>query len=244
MIFHILNGDSLSGQFPNDIPGEKIIFRECLLDGPLVAKNEDVFWQMRKEFLEFAYEATDYDRKSKEEILKITKIPSESTVFFWFEEDLFCQVNFWKASTLLPKDLQEAYLVLPGQNSPYSFAHLSAAQLFHQWENALKLDLEDIRLFNSLWTFYQNADVANALDYLESSEPKFSFLFPAVKAWENMIPTQKSEGLPMQTLRDIQIKNPVWDFRKVFREFQNHLPIYGFGDLQVKKLWEKMKSSP
>ena len=48
MIFHILNGDSLSGQFPEEIPGEKVIFRECLVDGPVQADSEEVFWKIRK----------------------------------------------------------------------------------------------------------------------------------------------------------------------------------------------------
>lgn len=31
--FHILNGDALKSQFPEQILGEKIIARECLVDG-------------------------------------------------------------------------------------------------------------------------------------------------------------------------------------------------------------------
>jgi hypothetical protein len=33
-VIHILNGDALGDQFPKDLPGEILIFRECLIEGP------------------------------------------------------------------------------------------------------------------------------------------------------------------------------------------------------------------
>lgn len=203
MIFHILNGDSLAGQFPEEIPGKKIIFRECLVDGPVKADSEEAFWKIREEFIEKEFSDSDYDTYSKAEILKISEIPDDSKVYFWFEEDLFCQVNFWKACALFPPTIQSAFLVMPGSNSPYSFAHLSNENLISQWENAIEIGIEDLELFQSLWKVFQNSDPEEALQSASNFERKFSFLIPVIKAWKEMIPNKNSRGLPFDELKRI-----------------------------------------
>ncbi|SHO64290.1 DUF1835 domain-containing protein [Algoriphagus zhangzhouensis] len=240
MNFHILNGDSLSQQFPKEISGEKIIFRECLVDGPVKSDSEDDFWNQRRKFIEAEFQEANYDSYSKAEILKISEIPEDSKVHFWFEEDLFCQVNFWKACTLLPPSIQSAFLVMPGSNSPYSFAHLSNENLISQWENAVELNSEDLELFQSLWKSFQNSDPEEALQSASNFEEIFSFLIPAIKAWKEMIPNENSEGLPKEELKKIHQELQTENFGPVFREFHRRLPIYGLGDTQVLKLWQSI----
>ncbi len=241
MTFHILNGDSLAERFPKEISGEKIIFRECLIDGPVSANTEEEFWKIRKAFLDLHYGEKDYDSFSKAEILKITQIPRGARVYFWFEEDLFCQVNLWKAITLLPIYIKRACLVLPSNSSPYSFAHLTSKQLLDQLNQATFLDSSDLEAFGKLWVCFQKEDPKKALQISESLPEKFSFLIPAIQAWKAMIPSKDSAGLPTETLKEIQAKQPDWNFGKVFHEFQRRLPIYGFGDLQVHRFWEGIK---
>lgn len=38
-MIHILNGDSLSDQFPLDLPGKTFVFRDCLIEGPKKVVN-------------------------------------------------------------------------------------------------------------------------------------------------------------------------------------------------------------
>ncbi|WP_100630022.1 DUF1835 domain-containing protein [Algoriphagus formosus] len=241
MTLHILNGDSLAEQLPKEIPGKKIIFRECLIDGPVAAKTENEFWKLRKDFLEKNYGAEDYDIYSKSEILKITQIQRESAVYLWFEEDLFCQVNLWKAISLLPDEIELVYLVIPGKQTPYSFAHLNSKQLRVQWKNPIKIDFEDQKLFKTLWKSFQSADTETASLQAQLGKEKFPFLNPALDAWKAMIPSKDSEGLPLKTLKEIQAAHPDWGFGKTFQEFQKRHPIYGFGDLQVHRFWESLK---
>ena len=49
--YHVLNGDALSAQFPEGIEGERIVARECLVDGPVGGKDLDAFFQTRAAFL-------------------------------------------------------------------------------------------------------------------------------------------------------------------------------------------------
>jgi hypothetical protein len=121
MIYHILNGDALLAQFPSEIAGERLVFRECLVDGPVLPREGQELWQLREAFILQNYpEASvdDYKKKVYEEIIKIQSIPAESKIYCWFEEDLFCQVNLWFLFNYLMTHPAEVHLVLPHPASP------------------------------------------------------------------------------------------------------------------------------
>ena len=48
---HILNGDALAERFPKEIPGLKIIMRECLISGPVVYGSPNELATVRKTYL-------------------------------------------------------------------------------------------------------------------------------------------------------------------------------------------------
>ncbi len=83
--YHILNGDALRGQLPH-MNGEIIVFRECLVDGPVLYDISNDFWEGRAKFVHKEYNADkrEYFEKSKAEILRITKTPLGSEIYLWF----------------------------------------------------------------------------------------------------------------------------------------------------------------
>ena len=60
-----------------------------------------------------------------------------------------------------------------------------------------------------------------------------------VKAHIERFPKDGSKGRPEKVIEDI-IKNVSTDFHKVFKEFCNRESIYGFGDTQVKVIYDKV----
>ncbi|AZA74697.1 DUF1835 domain-containing protein [Chryseobacterium indoltheticum] len=87
--FHILNGDCLAEKFPKNMEGEIIIWREALIDGPVSDNN---FFENRKKFITENHDSeSDYEELVVKEFQRIQNIPEDSSVFFWFEDDLFCQ---------------------------------------------------------------------------------------------------------------------------------------------------------
>jgi len=115
---HILNGDALLERFPFDTP-DVIVARECLVDGDVSSAHQvasldgggdasldtslDAFFQIRASFLQKQYGISpdEYAASTIAEFWKIREIPPESDINLWFEEDLFCQVNFWFCCTLI-----------------------------------------------------------------------------------------------------------------------------------------------
>ena len=96
MNYHILNGDSLAHQFPESINGTRLIARECLIDGPVQSSNLKQFYSDRATYIQAGFvEDVDYRIKSQSQFEEIQKAPKGSEFFLWFEDDLFCQTNFW-----------------------------------------------------------------------------------------------------------------------------------------------------
>lgn len=244
MIFHILNGDALAESFPESIPGERIIFRECLVDGPVNATPTQKLWQVRAEFIQKNYSGAadlNYYKNSYQEILKIKSIPSEAKIYLWFEEDLFCQVNLWFILNYLKTHPAEVFLVLPYPDSPYHFSTLAEKDLIEAFHTkAHPLSNREKEVLGELWIHFQQENVFEAMRIAEQFTERFPFIKPAVEAWRDMIPIGDFPGKPKAKLLEISKSLQSHEFSSIFREFQKLLPEYGFGDLQVKRMCREL----
>ena len=122
--FHILNGDALKEQFPQDVPGEQIVLRECFVDGPVDANTLEELYEIRSKFIVDNYEGTvqEYSEKVIPEFNKITSLHENCDVNLWFEDDLFCQVNFWFTIHLLQLKKCNTFLIRPVKHNQYGLA--------------------------------------------------------------------------------------------------------------------------
>src|SRR5512133_465390 len=103
-MYHILNGDSLREQFPEDLKGVILITRECLIDGDVKGSLNDDFFSTRTKFIRDSYGndgETFYRQNIVTEFIKMQTIPEDADVNLWFEDDLFCQTNLWFVTNVL-----------------------------------------------------------------------------------------------------------------------------------------------
>ena len=225
-------------QFPKNLAGERIIARECLVDGPVQAPTLQEFYDQRAHFLATAYQACtpeEYAVQSKGEFEKIRQLPPKAEINLWFEDDLFCQVNAWFVCSLLSETQgrSSVYLVRPDTLSPYGFGAYTPAQLLDLHQNKTALSPKD---WAPLWTAYA-AGNHQALQYAADALPSaFQFVREAITAHK------AQPNLPLQTLKSIVKELDTKSLGPVFQEFQKRLPIYGFGDLQVARLLSEIES--
>jgi len=238
---HILNGDSLAERFPEKIKGEKIVLRECLCYGPTDHENEDELFEKRLAFLEKLDPAYDYNSYVKPELQKLNEIPVDSEVFCWFEEDLFCQVNFWFSVNKVSKRTQNISLVLPHLDLIYGFGALDGNGLEIAFARAKKLSEPEIQTLSNLWKAFCRADVNSAISIAKSQSETLPFLLPSVLAWKDSLPSKDSQGRPTETMLDISKELGSEDFRKIFPIFHKRQPIYGYGDLIALDIWNRRK---
>ena len=74
-------------------------------------------------------------------------------------------------------------------------------------------------------------------------ENKYPFILPAVEAHLERTPRDGSLGRPSQSLIQIMEELKTDQFGLIFQEFCKRESIYGFGDLQVKRLLNEIKNN-
>lgn len=239
--YHILNGDALRQQLPEDLEGEIIVFQECLVDGPVKADSPEELFKLRAPFIaEFYgdYTEKDYLRDSASELKKILAIEDGSTVNLWFEDDLFCQVNFWCATDLLSEKNVDLYLVRPETHTQYGFGAYQPEELTGLADQRMLISEQN--KIAALWKAYQIEDTITLTRIGEDLQDSFPFIYDAVQAHLQRIPGNGSEGRPIESLRKIMKELGNEPFGSVFREFSKREVIYGFGDLQVKRMVDEI----
>lgn len=242
--YHILNGDALKAQFPKNLSGELIIARECLVDGNVNGNNLEELFEARAQFISTHYEGyteQDYYKNGVTEFKKVQNIQAAAEINLWFEDDLFCQVNFWFIIYLLHQSGQEnsIFLVRPTKHTPYGFGGLNESELRSIYEQ--RMLLTTITEIASLWSSYQAGNLNQLLNTAKALKGQYPFILPAVQAHMDRVPSAGNPGRPKQVLLKIMEALQTDEFGPVFRAFNQQESIYGFGDLQVKRLLDELK---
>lgn len=242
--YHVLNGDCLADQLKETaIDQDFIICRECLIDGTLESNNLTEFWDKRMVFFAKNYDvsANEYQEKTILEFEKLKAIPAGSELCLWFEDDLFCQANMWFVISLLSHypTLKLSRVFPPkvkGQAHWKGFGLANAIKLQEVFDQRIEFEETDIQLGLSLWKAYCNKDFEQ-LKMLSSQETMvFHLLEEVCQAHMDRFPTDGSLGRPEVTLAKIMNASEM-SFAEVFKEFSKQEGIYGFGDLQLKGLF-------
>jgi hypothetical protein len=243
--YHILNGDALASSFPaSGIKGELIVMREALIAGDLQGDTLDSFWQTRAQYLE-PINPTVYYNVFVKECRKILSVTADDELNCWFGYDLFCQVNMWFILSIIYTGQlsKKVFVVYPSflsrENIWNDFGRATSSNLLEAFKNRRLFSEQDIYLGHQLWLAYKN----NQLELLQTLAQKQSVCFPYLaevcKAHADRFPAAGNKGRPELVIEDI-IKNVSPDFHTVFVEFFKREGVYGFGDSQLKPLYDKV----
>lgn len=242
---HILNGDALNKRFPNAISGERIIFKECLADGPVDFNSFEELVVGRAKYLKHEYPGTlekSYEEEVAPQLEDIFTISDTDNVYCWFEADLFCQINFWFTMHALEDHSGKVALVLPENLSlPHGFGSLDKNGLLEAYRSPLWLTQNQRDVLKSLWQLYQKGKVEEAFTLGRVVAEELPFIIHAVQAWKDSIPKGDFLGKPKQVLKEITHELTTDKFELIYREFHKRLPIYGYGDLMVYRLWKELE---
>ncbi|MEE9371783.1 MAG: hypothetical protein V3V00_01895 [Saprospiraceae bacterium] len=246
--YHILNGDCLKEEFPATLEGRKIIARLCLVDGDVKADSLSELFKIRAKFISDNYgKHTEecYFEKTVPEIEKIQNIPDHLEINLWFEDDLFCQVNFWFVVNLLYYHTKSCniYLIRPKEKSKYSFSSMVENELVEVYTKRKKIEPFDFNELRKLWGFYQHDNIIEMLRIARKLDKKYPFLIPAIQAHEGRMAKDGNLGRPKNSLIQIISDLKTNNFGQIFRAFSKREEIYGFSDLQVKRLYDELINS-
>lgn len=131
------------------------------------------------------------------------------------------------------------FLVRPPAHSPYGFGGLNRQELIEAYSK--KQPIKDIHNFARLWELYAKDSIAELRECTRQLEDRYPFLQPAVQAHMDRIPEGGDPGRPIRTLMAIKDELGTKEFGPIFKEFCKREAIYGFGDLQVKRLLDQFE---
>lgn len=246
MRYHILNGDSLAVTFPQaEIPGEIIVVREALIDGDLSGHSLQDFWQARAKYI--GIPGDEYSNKVAAEFEKIIYAPEGSEFNLWFEYDLFCQVNMWFVLSLINRlqgdkkvfAVYTTYLNKEDKNFWNGYGPAEAGDIAFCFDHKIELNKRDLQYGADLWNAYKINDLEKLKGLSTIQSPAFPYIREVVEAHLERFPKDGEKGRPEKVVADITT-NISTDFNKVFHEFWKRESIYGFGDVQVKKIYDEI----
>ena len=241
MKINVLAGDSLVKQIKEiNIDGELIICRECLIDGDVYAESLNEFWYLRNNYLSLnsEKEVNFYQNKVQSEFETLLKIAVGNELNLWFEYEVFCQTNLWFCIYLL-KDIDckinLVYPYLKDKSDIWNgFGYLDKDGLKKSLDQKIVLNQQDIKFGARLWELYSKREFTK----LKEISLTKTNVFPTLN--EVSIAISEINSRPKKTIQKI-LNTGETEFSRVFQEFNKIEKIYGFGDLQVKRIFDETK---
>jgi hypothetical protein len=247
---HLLNGDHLAHQLHGASYFQThLVFREALIVGPVTGTCLDEFWKLRTEFITTSYGVTaeEYSQKTISEIEQLHSITEDTEICIWFEDDLFCQVNLWFILNLISDSPRiKIFRVFPPETIPENrwkgFGGASTAALEQAYEARVPFTSSDLKLGKNLWEAYRLGDGAQLAALSKSESPCFRHLEEVCQAQLDRISADPSQRRPEKQILELLAKG-ITDFDTLFSQFSEREGIYGFGDLQVRELFDYLVST-
>ena len=248
--YHVLNGDALIDRFMEArLPGHCVVARECLIEGDLGGDILEESYGARADYLGAAYEANhkDYFAEVAGEFEKLRQAPDGAEFNLWFGYDLFCQANMWFVLWLLqssPKQKQ-VYVVYPTFTPDIwqDFGRATPADLLACFQKRIAFTDKDLQLAAELWLAYKKNDLATLGRLSQQPSSAFPYLQDVCQAHIERFAPPAEKGRPERVVAEI-LASGHKEFSAVFVEFFRREGVYGFGDVQVKKMYDEALQNP
>ena len=248
-ILHVLNGDATAYPFASaGLPGDVAIWREMLSEGPLLAvpKSDEELWSLRRNWLASQFgeqNANDvpYEVKVVAEFAHICRYTEYDEVIFWFEHDLFCQINLvFLLACFARVDLGKTVLKqvaidrFDGLPNFKGLGQLSGAQLATLYPLAEPLTAHELALAARVWPAYADSDIGELTRLLAQDFGRLRFLRAALVAQLARLEVDPA-ALPLleQQLLSLVQEAPK-TYRQVVGEWLMNDRIYGLGDWSIE----------
>jgi hypothetical protein len=235
MIYHVLPGDAQVEDFrQTGLPGEVLVCREALIEGDISGETLDEFFSNRAAF--HGKSRSDYDAHVATQFRLLLDVGRAHEVNLWFEYELFCAVNMWFCLSLLRDSDADIYRVAPVhlgfENRWDGFGNANPEILKKCFTDRVRLSKSDVELGTALWNAFRQRDI-NELSRLSAEpQPAFPCLDEVGRAAADL------DTRPLEIVREIK-RDGKHDLKEVFPEFRRRAGVYGFGDMQVKRLMEE-----
>ncbi|MCH4823133.1 DUF1835 domain-containing protein [Gramella lutea] len=246
---HIVNGDSLTEQMQElNLPGELVVWRELLCEGPTLQKIDTDFFKLRKKFLRKTYNISseNYEERFIAEVKKLKAVKDYDNVVLWFEFDLFCHINMLAAIRCISEKKHDAPISLvcskklEGEKEFLPLSQLSIKELQNHYENRIELNTEDIEVALLIWELYCGNNPLKLKPQIKVVT-NFEYLSSCIRAHIERFPnsitginTLEKNILRLIESHEIKSQNHLLGYALQYQGY------YGYSDTQMERLLNKL----
>jgi hypothetical protein len=112
--------------------------------------------------------------------------------------------------------------------------------LIDWYTQRIRCEQKDLELAAALWNTYKINDLIKLEELASTESGCFPYLDEVCFAHIDRFGINGEAGRPEKRIVSILREFPTADFNKVFMEFTRWEGVYGFGDLQLKHVHEKI----
>jgi hypothetical protein len=186
----------------------------------------------------------EYETRFLSQIDLLENIKTDDAVYLWFEDDLFCQVNMWFVIHHLTRfGTPQLNRIFPESDTDLwmGFALATKEDLNALYPQSVQFESADIELANHLWKAYVAEDQLEMQRLSKNATMCLRYLPEVIAAHLARLHQDESQRQPEKLLREIMQRGRR-EFEDIYHEFTIKAAIYGYGDLQIKKIVKEMKT--
>ncbi|WP_187260614.1 DUF1835 domain-containing protein [Pontibacter beigongshangensis] len=239
---HILNGDASVAAFEAAaLPGDVIVWREIMSEGPLVAQcKDDACWELRQEYIQqhYAETAEVYKAKVLDVLLQLRQLYGYKEVLLWFDTDLMCQINLlFLLNYIKPQHHQTLQMATPA-HTPVSL--LSVAEIQRTYSNRITLKPDDLALAHQLWQAYADESPLLLQEIVQGEMSPFQYLQEALALHFLRFPDCATGMNHVETLLLQHLDHGGSDKQSLRQLIWQTAPGYGYGDSQINLILQEL----
>jgi hypothetical protein len=235
-VLHLLNGDATAAVFPDTLPGQRVVWRDILMEGPADADADTrAAWLAPR----LGVTADVYARRWREGASMLVRAKEHDEVVLWFERDLFCATNLWFVLDRL--EVARVSLVFPALGAEFrGLGTLDPSQFPTLFERRQRLGAEEIADARALWRAYAAPDPTR----LVRSQPILDFAPTAIRLHCGRFPST-THGLDEVEHAALTALDDALDFATLFRATTSGaLNELGLGDVQFAAMLRELAAGP
>jgi hypothetical protein len=239
-MLHVLNGDATLSVFARaDIGGERLVWRDILVEGPVTANGDAApALEARAAFLaaRLTIDGAAYVRSTREQADGLAAARGHDEVVLWFEQDLFCAVNVWHILAWFDHHTPDARLTLvyPVTDDVKGLGALEPGRLAALFAERVPVSEETLAIGRRAWAAYASADPLDSAPFVDREDAALPFVRSAFRCHLGRYPSVVNGLNEVETAALAVLRRGPRNFGALFREVSGHPRVrrHGMGDLQ------------
>jgi hypothetical protein len=239
-VLHVLNGDATASVFADaGIAGERLVWRDILVEGPVPAVPGTPSMATRTAYLaeRLGIDAGAYVRGLEAQTASLTAARGHDEIVLWFEQDLFCAVSLWSLLDWFTRHAPDTTLSLvypAGDDETRGLGAMEPSRLAALFASRQPVAEETRTLGARAWAAYAGPDPLASAAFVGRETSALAFVGGAFRCHLGRFPSVTNGLNEVESAALDGLRRERRFFGELFREVGAHPRVrpHGMGDVQ------------